>query len=336
MKKILIMLLLVMLVVPLAHADITSGLQGYWKFDNNLRDETSNYNDGIAVNSLSYMDGYIGKGIHTDTAWSAVNVGNSTTLQINDSITIAMWFRILDEYSGGGWLVSKSTWYGVYDEMSMWFSTAPYDNAFYFARDNDHFIASGDQPEYGGWYHIALTVDENQTRLYINGSLVETGASVFTATKSANAMWIGNLVCEGAYGMDAIFDEVRIYNRTLSYDDVEELFAYNGSTPTTTTTVPSSTTTTIISVTGDILANQKISYATCLDNQTLKNAYVFYAGNATQEKNQIIYCDYGCVTTGNTTAECTPSPLNKNLILVGIFVVIIILILVIFKLGNFR
>jgi hypothetical protein len=220
-----------------------------------------------------------------------------------------MWVKV-GEFASGGFLISKSTWYGVYDEMSLGMSTALYDNYIYFARDNTFFFAGGDEPNCCGWYHVVLTSDENQSRFYINGTLVEEGAGIVTATKSANHLWIGNFNAEGAYGQDIIFDEVRIYNRTLSYDDVEELFEYNGTTPPTTTTTIPPTSTTIFSVTGDITLNTKISYSVCMDNMTLKNAYTYTNGTDIFEKNQVILCDYGCVHTGNFTAECRPTPLN--------------------------
>lgn len=335
MKHTIIMLgiLAVLLVVPMAHADITTGLQGYWKFDHNLRDQTDNYNDGIAVGTISYTDGYLGQGVHTDNPYSAVNVGNDSSLSINDSITIAMWVMV-GEYASGGFLVSKSTWYGAYDEMSMGMSTASYDNYIYFVRDNIFFFAGGDEPNCCGWYHVVLTSDENQSRFYINGTLVEEGAGIVTATKSINPLWIGNFNPEGAYGQDIVFDEVRIYNRTLSYDDVEELFNYNGTTPTTTTTVPSNTSLlplsnlTISVITGNIIEPTS-SY--CVDNSTLRKVQdttiQTEGGDYSTSKYTEFTCDFGCVQTSPSSAECTPKPLDLSLWFIVVVVAVFMIIL---------
>jgi hypothetical protein len=307
-SKMALFVILALLIIPLAHADITTDLRAWYKFENNLRD-SSNYNDGIAMNpsGVSYSDGYIGRALHLNNTYSAVNIGNDTSLQIDGNMTFSAWmYPYMDT---GGYILSKAVWYGDNGEYDIQYSSPIYDNYLYFGRNLDYKITSC-PIVVDSWQLVTMTTNETDTKFYINGSLIFEDTGLIASSNTTGNAWIGNFPPEGAYGLDVLYDEVRLYNRTLSYDDVEELYAYNGTTPTTTTTIPPTTSTTITPITGEITLNNKISYAVCLDNMTLKNAYVFLNENGTFEKNQIIFCDVGCVTTGNATAECQPKPFD--------------------------
>lgn len=316
-KTILLGILAVMLIMPLAHADITTGLQGYWKFNNNLRDETANMNDGVPVNSISYVDGYYGKGMHTDSAYSAVNVGNHTSLQITGDLAISMWIFPEDD-SCGTFLISKAP--SDYGEYTLVFSTAICDNYIALFRSGYSSSTLG-YPPTSAWTLVTFTTNSTDAYLYFNETLMYHGSGIVADTSSSIPVYIGNLPAETAYGHNVIYDEVRIYNRTLSQDDVTELF--ENPTPTTTTTIGSS----------------GISGTSCLNNNTLRTSTYTQLIQANSTLNETLnstqiedtYCEQGCVQTGNMTAECRPTPLNTTLILLGAVFVFFLLIAIILR-----
>lgn len=70
------------------------------------------------------------------------------------------------------------------------------------------------------WHHVVVTQDGSGARIYVDG--VDAGASGSNA-----AAWTGHLGIEGAwlgrghcYGLSGALDEVRIYDRSLSADEV--------------------------------------------------------------------------------------------------------------------
>lgn len=79
------------------------------------------------------------------------------------------------------------------------------------------------------------------------------------------------------------------------------------------------------------------SNQTCLSNTTLRetNLYNFdITGNTSDNINftqyKDTYCEYGCVTTGDVSAECQPKPFDMTLLFLGgVFLLFIILAFII-------
>lgn len=319
MKNIILFALLSgLLILPLAHADITSDLRAWYKFDNNLRDSTDYYNDGIAItpDGLTYVDGKIGRALHLNNTYSAVNIGNDTSLQIDGNMTFSAW--MYSYQNTGGYIISKAVWYGDNGEYDIQFSFPSYDNYLYFGRNLDYRITSCPFVS-ETWQHLTITTNETDTKFYINGSLIFEDTGLIASSNTSGNAWIGNFPPEGAYGQDVIYDDVRLYNRTLTYDEVEELYAYNGTTPTTTTTIGGTTTT---------ITPSGISYSTCATGNILHSEIVTLVLNGTETTNQTAiredYCEYGCVQTGNYTAICQPSLFDSSLYIGGILAIILI------------
>lgn len=311
-EKILFGLLAILLVLPLVHADITSDLRAWYQFENNLRDSTGFFNDGIAIGSISYSDGYIGKALHLNDTYSAVNIGNDTSLQIDGNMTFSAWiFPYMDT---GGYIISKAVWYGDNGEYNIQYSSPIYDNYLYFGRNLDYKITSCPITA-NSWQLLTITTNETDTKFYINGSLIFEDTGLIASSNTTGNAWIGNFPPEGAYGLDILYDDMRLYNRTLTFDDVEELYTY----------IPVATTTT--------LSSSGASYSTCYDNSTLRVSFstVLINGSETTNQTEIVdrFCDFGCVQTGTYTAECRISPLMNTIILIFVVILIIIILFII-------
>lgn len=75
----------------------------------------------------------------------------------------------------------------------------------------------------GSWVHIATTFDEKTRKLslYVNGSFV--GSSTHSDTTSyVGGYFIENWVWDGS--ADNVYDELRIYDRTLSNVEIQALY----------------------------------------------------------------------------------------------------------------
>lgn len=77
----------------------------------------------------------------------------------------------------------------------------------------------------GIWYHIAMTWDGVNKKIYINGSLDITTASTGTLTGGQNVRWRIGAAGTNADKFNGIIDEVRIYNKALSSQEVQSLFS---------------------------------------------------------------------------------------------------------------
>jgi hypothetical protein len=74
------------------------------------------------------------------------------------------------------------------------------------------------------WYHVAYTCDtkKNELKLYANGELIGTGAAGNTPNNLTHIVIASEH--EGRY-LPGLVDEVRIYNRILSEDEIQKNFA---------------------------------------------------------------------------------------------------------------
>ena len=87
---------------------------------------------------------------------------------------------------------------------------------------NDHdFTATGLTD--GNWHHVVATYDGSAAKVYLDGNLIGTGSAGAVSTNSGN-------FAIGAYnnGVDALFngsiDQVRIFNRAITANEVETLY----------------------------------------------------------------------------------------------------------------
>ena len=74
--------------------------------------------------------------------------------------------------------------------------------------------------------HVAFTYDGKAKRAYVDGQLVGELAFSATPTDSTDALYFG---ARGAtYGFVGALDEIRLYNRALSADEITKLYTNEG------------------------------------------------------------------------------------------------------------
>lgn len=74
----------------------------------------------------------------------------------------------------------------------------------------------------GNWTHIAVTYDGTDRKMYINGSLVGTMATIGAPTYSNSAFYIGRTI-DGSENLSGIMDEFIMYNRALSSTEIAQV-----------------------------------------------------------------------------------------------------------------
>lgn len=67
----------------------------------------------------------------------------------------------------------------------------------------------------GGWHHIAVVYSSSNVILYIDGRYIETRTTYF-GNYGANKSYIGNFT--------GLMDNLRLYNRALTQDEVKQIF----------------------------------------------------------------------------------------------------------------
>jgi len=175
-------------------------------------------NNGTIHGAVWTAKGRFGPGMYFDGSDDYVDCGNDESLNITDAITIEAWVKPAVDISGSGTRVflEKMDAYGL---------------VYGFLEGHLEVYLGGSRPiEYpvtlykNKWYHLVGVWEGSTTGnvyLYINGENVANGNYTGSIT-SDHALQIGG----GEAWSDAwryfngIIDEVRIYNRALSPDEI--------------------------------------------------------------------------------------------------------------------
>ncbi len=227
---------------------LDSGLAGYWKLDettgSSALDASTNSNHGTLTNMENgdWVAGQIGNGLDFDGSNEYVTLGSPSTLDDIDYITICAWVNP-DTITNDPRIYAKTDSSGL-NGTGLNLSNA--SNSLEFRRGSAGASASrwntqSSTVTTGAWQHLCATYeatgDTSDPKMYINGvpqTITETTAPSGAATSDASYDAIIGNRSDAARPFDGRIDEVRIYNRILSSDEIVQL--YRLTTPTATDT----------------------------------------------------------------------------------------------------
>ncbi|EMR73016.1 Concanavalin A-like lectin/glucanases superfamily, partial [Thermoplasmatales archaeon SCGC AB-539-N05] len=204
-------------------------LIGYWSFehyntthvfDNSTYSRNGSFNGGLTTADIT--TGKYGNAMDFNGSSDYVNVGD---IDISETtLTLSFWMKpgeTLDSSTGRRDIVSKRNayWflYDWQDGQLSWLIGSGATHLSYSTTFNQDT-----------WYHIVGIRESNgNTRLYINGDEKATGTTQSAAADSSNYdLLFGN--SDGfSYHYDGLIDEVQLWNRTLSSDEINA--TYNSS-----------------------------------------------------------------------------------------------------------
>ena len=211
----------------ISHSDLNDGLVGYWDFEEGsglvAEDESGNNNHGQIINATHTKQCKKGE--------YALNFdGIDDIVRIKDSKSIDS-LNETGEFSFVTWIYPRGT-----EEMGiMGFSQA----SIKFAINTSSFLTlilyppwrdviwHFDNLETDKWHMVAATHnrEKGDTILYYNNGLEVASEEIFnTDLDSDQDFCIGNYgIWEEEY-FYGIIDDVRVYNRTLTSDEIKELY----------------------------------------------------------------------------------------------------------------
>jgi concanavalin A-like lectin/glucanase superfamily protein len=219
-----------------ASGSLTNGLVGYWSFDgadiSNTRafDRSGRGNDGTLTNGPKLAKGRLGQGLHFDGDDACVDVGNVSTLKIGTSDwSIAAWFKSNTD-SNPDFIIAQGNPYNA--------AGSGYDLAYRGDANRIEFRYNDGSGETdlrygnitqisGAWHHVAVTLDrDGQAKLYFDGvEAVSAAAGEPGTIQGTNNFIISGLQnCTAGNSIDGAIDDVRVYNRVLSADEVKRLY----------------------------------------------------------------------------------------------------------------
>lgn len=218
-------------------------LVGYWRLDDNRNspmafDSSERGNHGTLVGidpATAWVEGRVGGALTTGTGY--VRVEPSPSLDsITEQVTIAGWGYLDGPIAAMSYATIASRQFGTTIEQHYHIAISSKNEpiAFFMADTTPLYVTTTETVPRRTWVHIAATYDGRIARLYRNG--VEVGLKALTGRLQPGATPVilgGNNNEAGP--PDELFpgriDEVRLYRRALTADDIHALYAPESGPP---------------------------------------------------------------------------------------------------------
>jgi len=207
-----------------AHADITSNLVAYYPFNGNANDESGNNQHGIVYGAALLADrfGTLNSAYSFNGVSDYIDVGQ---MNFTLPITVSLWFKsaqINAEWKTiFGWNFIYSPFQGI-QIRSAGGGKIGVRIGSYTSDILINGIFDGDNR----WHHIAIMRDNNNNVItYVDGSINASSHTTDNLGSSYN-LYFGKSFRASMYQEEfkGAIDDVRVYNRTLSAADVDELY----------------------------------------------------------------------------------------------------------------
>jgi len=203
-----------------------TGLMGYWNFDEGagtaLPELTGQVGNGTVVGNLDWGAGILGNSFTFDGA-TYIN----TTLDYigtgNEAYSIGYWAQVNGDV--GIWNDVLGKYWLAGEEFYVIIQGANTQLAGITNTDGGGDQASTGTYSLDTWMYIVHTWDGTDTRTYLNGTYVSTATPGGTMKRNTAALFFGT-AADGDLGVafHGKFDEVGIWNRTLSSGEIGDLY----------------------------------------------------------------------------------------------------------------
>jgi hypothetical protein len=214
--------------------DFTKGLVAYYPFNGNAKDESGNGNDGSVNGATLSADRHRqpGRSYAFDGKTSFANMGNREAFNFGQSdFSFSIWImprgRNVAKY-----VISK---YQPLNKPAYGIGTGQRGNAYAWIGfpDSAAFIRAPDPLIESQWHHLVVLVNrKGAMQLFTDGSLISSvdisknGGTISNDIALSIGQVEGNGTTEPFRRFSGQLDDIRIYNRALSAEEVKALYEF--------------------------------------------------------------------------------------------------------------
>jgi hypothetical protein len=204
-----------------------ASLQALYAFEGNAQDSSGSVNHGTAT-SVSYVAGKVGsQAAQFNGTSSYVLIPRS----VQDDFTVAMWVKTTDTAGSAGaqWWNGKGLVDGEVGGGGADWGTAIVNGKFVLgvgSASGDTTLASSVNINDGTWHHVAATRDNSSgaMQVFVDGVLRGSGTGPTGSRTWPPNLHLGNLQTGNNF-LNGTLDEVRLYDRILSANEIAGLVA---------------------------------------------------------------------------------------------------------------
>jgi hypothetical protein len=185
-------------------------------------DASGQGNHGTIKGAVRIASGRYGKALEFDGVNDWVTVKDKPSLDLSAGMTLEAWVYPLSQTNGNNAVIVKQAGGG---EVYSLHSEEEADLPVSYINDGDyHDVAGRKRLPTNSWSHLVATYNGHHQRLYVNGVLVAENAQTTLIQQSKGKLRIGGSSLGREY-FHGYIDEVRIYNRALTINEVKSNMA---------------------------------------------------------------------------------------------------------------
>ena len=226
-----------------AQSSLTNGLVAYYPFGGNAVDASGNENNGTVSNAVLTTDrfGASSNAYLFNGSSSYISVLSNDSLQLTNDLTISSWVNFQgNNYTFYDFLTKhrvnsngEGTWVFNVGGGKFQFAATPYF---------DGIVGVPAPVPTNAWHQYLVTYSKSSQRwnVYLDGVLTNSGTRSYNIQKTDYDLVIGAENNPGAnppyaYFLKGALDDIRLYNRALSSNEVATLYAEESGGPQITT-----------------------------------------------------------------------------------------------------
>jgi len=214
--------------------DLETGLVAHYKFDGDFTDSSGTGNHGAQQGGVTFVEGVDGQAAYFDGNDDFVSVPHTDSLALDQNLSISLWLK--PEYRDPVNGVGNSTIILIKNHhfpnnYSLWtgLDADHFSYQQYPASSAPRYTFSVDQPILvDDFVNIIVVRGPSDLKIYLNGNEVYTEDINYNAQLGSLPLYIGGGNTYNKY--KGYIDDVRIYNRSLSPDEVNRLAATESQT----------------------------------------------------------------------------------------------------------
>jgi hypothetical protein len=223
-------------------SSLKDGLAGYYPFEGNANDKSGNSNNGQIIGALPVADrfGNPNSAYRFTGSNSYIQINNGQSFDFADSFSIAFWLnpgssqlqsatiasKSCNTFTGNGrsWAVQQlATFLNAYRLMYKAVSNAACDSGGWCGSASPSIVANK-------WTFWTVTKDINTMMVYVNGILTDTTGNRPVVKRNDNLpLYFGCDISSGTpvKCFNGTLDDIFIYNRTLTVDEIRKLYQFD-------------------------------------------------------------------------------------------------------------
>lgn len=211
---------------------LEDGLVASYSFEGNLKNGVAGGDDAVPylvkavdqyTGDIVYVDnGKTGKAVRTDGYGLLADKGD-----IGKDYTVSAWVKMETNFEKA----DQTVMFLGYDKPEKWLGIASNGtevNARLWTHDNNQYKwnslnGSFDLPK-ESWHHIVLAGTDGQLNAYLDGKEIYSGGVVNALEDANQKIFLGVTYWDADKTFPGLYDEVKIYNRKLSTDEIMKLY----------------------------------------------------------------------------------------------------------------